>query len=649
MQKIIFILIVFSFAASIGAQTPADSTYEREALAQFMGVLNLQPGDIGFRSDYTEIDPFRLKTIGELMSAPYGMIEYGNNWITKCSSLDPGQILNFALEQSEVISAGNIIYFNRDMDEAEFYGINTFYSSLEMNRLLMQVRTLIDRIIPEMYDSTFSGITKSQKQFIVEQFKDVILEDTSMVTKPVELIDSISQLEEEYIEQFVDFADNIRKEFLIQGGIRATNSLYEEIERFISDTRDAGLTMRQIISDTTVIPGRVNLDHFLGKSKRWKIAGPGNDRHRGDYDFIFDLGGDDYYDLTYNPRKPHPVIIIDLSGNDTYRSDDDFAYGSGCLNVGLLFDMAGNDNYNAASFSLGSGYFGFGLLYDKSGSDIYNGDIHTEGAATFGVGLLLDASGHDTYNGRMFAQGVGLVEGVGLLVEGDGNDNFFAGGKYPEGLGLAGDDTHYLSLSQGFAYGLRPFMSGGIGAIIDLAGKDNYVTDIYGQGASYWWGLGMICDLSGYDQYVSHQYAQGTGVHMSLGMLFDQSGNDFYRGKGLMQGVGHDYACGIIVDRAGDDIYQAHDLSQAAGSANGIGILLDDRGNDTYYIIGKEKSHGYGNPRRDFGSLGLFLDLSGKDIYTGYGGNDQVWKTDSKWGGGFDFEFIIDDTTGVDQ
>jgi len=115
-----------------------------------------------------------------------------------------------------------------------------------------------------------------------------------------------------------------------------------------------------------------------------------------------------------------------------------------------------------------------------------------------------------------------------------------------------------------------------------------------------------------------------------------------------MQGVGHDYACGIILDREGDDIYQADDLSQAAGSANGIGLLIDDRGDDRYYVREKRNTHGYGNPRRDFGSIGLFIDMAGRDIYTGYGKDDSYWKSDSKWGGGMDIEFWKTDSTGTD-
>lgn len=127
---------------------------------------------------------------------------------------------------------------------------------------------------------------------------------------------------------------------------------------------------------------------------------------------------------------------------------------------------------------------------------------------------------------------------------------------------------------------------------------------------------------------------------MTLGFLRDDSGDDFYRGKGLMQGVGHDYSCGFIQDREGNDIYQADDLSQGAGSANGIGILMDDKGDDAYYVLKKINTQGYGNPRRDFGSIGLFLDLSGHDRYDGNGADSTIWKTDSKWGGGIDGDFF---------
>jgi hypothetical protein len=157
----------------------------------------------------------------------------------------------------------------------------------------------------------------------------------------------------------------------------------------------------------------------------------------------------------------------------------------------------------------------------------------------------------------------------------------------------------------------------------------------------------MIYDSTGNDNYQSFQYAQGAATHMTLGILIDEWGQDVYQGKGLMHGVGHDYSCAIILDRHGDDIYTAYDLSQGAGSANGAGILIDNEGDDRYFVKSVSNTQGYGNPRRDFGSIGLFLDLGGEDDYSGNGQDNHYWRSDSKWGGGMDVELFLPDTTEV--
>ncbi|MCK4386445.1 MAG: hypothetical protein KAW52_09295, partial [candidate division Zixibacteria bacterium] len=78
------------------------------------------------------------------------------------------------------------------------------------------------------------------------------------------------------------------------------------------------------------------------------------------------------------------------------------------------------------------------------------------------------------------------------------------------------------------------------------------------------------------------------------------------------------------------------DLSQGAGSANGIGMLIDEDGDDGYYVEKKHNTQGYGNPRRDYGSVGIFLDLSGNDHYDGNGKDSTWWTIPSKWGVGID-------------
>lgn len=643
------ILLAFCLAFSfVSAQETADSVYERQAVEQLTALLNLKMSDLHLRDDYSKKDSFRLETVADLMNQPYRMIEFTEKFRDKCRGSQPDPILRFAFDNlRKETQTGILRQYRFPEDENMYAGINLFYNSMELNRPLMKVQSFLYDRFPKALDSTLAGISADERKFILNEFKQTILEDTADVNKPVDVLDSIQKAEEEYTKRFVEMAGRIKKDFIVLAGIDAAGVFYGEAERMKEELDAGNLIPKQILADTAVLPARTGIAEYLGRHEKWAIGGTGDDVYRGEYHFILDFGGNDIYELSYDPASPHGTIIIDMAGNDLYNAKSDFVFGSGCLSAGLLFDLGGDDIYNGGHFSCGSGYFGLGLLYDGGGSDKYFGDIHTQGAATFGLGLLLDKSGSDLYSAALLSQGLGMIEGIGIIADYGGNDQYLAGGKYTETYGLAGTNVHYLSLSQGFGQGLRPYTGGGIGAIFDFEGNDNYISDIFGQGASYWWSLGLICDIDGNDQYVSYQYAQGTGVHMSLGILIDEKGDDFYRGKGLMQGVGHDYGCGIMLDRSGNDIYQADDLSQAAGSANGFGLLIDDRGDDTYYVRSGLNTHGYGNPRRDFGSIGLFIDLSGKDQYTGQGFEGGYWKTDSKWGGGMDIENRPTDSAGV--
>jgi HEAT repeat protein len=218
-----------------------------------------------------------------------------------------------------------------------------------------------------------------------------------------------------------------------------------------------------------------------------------------------------------------------------------------------------------------------------------------------------------------------------------------AGGRYTDEIRYF---DHYISLSQGFGFGWRPDASGGIGMLVDRSGNDVYVSDIFGQGSSYWFAVGGLVDYAGNDQYVSYQYAQGAGTHITVAALVDCEGDDNYVSKGVSQGCGHDLAIGLLHDLAGDDNYTCHDLSQAAGNANGIGVLMDDEGDDAYSVRDPNNTHGYGNLRRDYGSVGVFLDCGGSDYYAGRGA-DGSWWTGSVHGIGIDTEKEVDDEATV--
>lgn len=360
------------------------------------------------------------------------------------------------------------------------------------------------------------------------------------------------------------------------------------------------------------------------------VADTGKNVYKRDFAVIIDLGGDDIYRFGAQTDRVH--LIIDRAGNDKYEGDN-YAIACGHFGVSILIDEQGNDIYRAKSFSLGCGVFGVGLLIDKMGNDTYYGDTFTQGAGGFGIGVLRDEDGNDLYQGALYAQGFASTYGIGILGDQTGNDRYIVLEKYTDEIRYL---DHYLSLSQGFSIGFRPDLSAGIGMILEGRGNDYYIADIFAQGASYWYGIGAIVDDVGNDSYIAYQYAQGSGVHIALGALIDMSGDDNYVAKGVSQGCGHDLALGILYDIKGNDSYVAFDLSQGAGNANGAGLLIDESGDDAYAVKRAQNTQGYGNFRREYGSIGVLVDIKGKDAY--YSGKDaSLWKK-GEYGIGIDWE-----------
>ncbi|MBS1553024.1 MAG: HEAT repeat domain-containing protein [Bacteroidetes bacterium] len=365
---------------------------------------------------------------------------------------------------------------------------------------------------------------------------------------------------------------------------------------------------------------------------RIAIGGKGRNTYTGKFNFIIDTGGDDVYDIANNAEKElfknNFSCIIDLAGNDYYASYSNYSLAGSVFSSGFIFDKEGDDTYKGKNVSLGSAICGLGVLYDESGNDTYQANQFSIGAASFGIGLLLDKNGNDVYIANSYAQGFGMTEGVGAIADNKGNDNYLIDAR---SLDIGRYEDHYVSMSQGYGLGLRPYYAGGIGLIIEGEGNDFYSTDIFGQGGAYWYGLGCIADRSGNDKYNSYQYAQGAGIHLAVGLLKDYEGWDFYTSDGVSQGCGHDFGFGLLYDVKGNDNYSAYSLSQGAGNANGIGILFDESGRDGYLNKEPGNTRGYGNSRREYGSLGIFLDASGDDFYSA-GGMDSVISNSSMWG-----------------
>jgi HEAT repeat protein len=361
------------------------------------------------------------------------------------------------------------------------------------------------------------------------------------------------------------------------------------------------------------------------------IGGHGDNTYSGCFALIADPGGNDTYALLDHPDVNFR-LIIDYAGDDMYASPDQAGVAGVVFGTSVLIDFGGDDTYRGGNLSLGSAIYGGAVLYDAGGDDIYEAGTFSQGAGFLGVGALVDAGGNDNYVAAMQSQGFGYVMGSGLILDRDGNDTYYTRMSQKDILRY---EDHYLTLSQGCAFGSRPDYSGGIGLLIDQRGNDLYYSDIFGQGVGYWFCVGGLIDRHGHDYYCSYQYAQGSGVHLAFGLLLDEQGNDFYQSKGVSQGCGHDLSLGLLADFSGNDCYTVTDLSQGAGNANGTGIIFDADGADSYSSKSMVNVNGYGNYRREFGSIGLQMDMAGGDFYSARGRNDALWES-GRYGLGID-------------
>jgi hypothetical protein len=364
------------------------------------------------------------------------------------------------------------------------------------------------------------------------------------------------------------------------------------------------------------------------------VGGSGPNTYELDSRFglVIDLGGDDLYRgmIAASTDADHGnAVVIDLSGNDTYNGAT-FGLATGRLGVGLLIDQSGNDVYQLDMGSGGAGFGGMGILFDGHGNDTYMGSRMTQGAAIGGLGLLFDAAGNDRYTSHAFSLGFGGPQGVGAVIDYQGDDSYQCGNKYPSAYnaedapnGKPGDPLfQYDCFGLGVGSGKRILskrpewqaynLAGGWGLLLDVQGNDHYQSANFAQGHGYFFGVGVFLDLDGNDEYVAARYGLGSSAHYGVGLFNDRQGEDHYSSTGPFYnaGVAWDHGVSMMLDTGHHNDRYAFAASTGLGGADhsGWGLFVDEGGNDQYEVKG-----GLGHASEQ--SIGGFFDLKGKDNY----------------------------------
>lgn len=361
-----------------------------------------------------------------------------------------------------------------------------------------------------------------------------------------------------------------------------------------------------------------------------------------DYLLICDFGGNDKYESGGGSRPGLPFsTIIDLGGDDIYGDSlGKRDFGSGLCGTGIVIDTRGDDHYNSNRLSQGIGIFGTGLVADFEGNDDYKLKVSGQGCGYFGVGMLIDRAGDDIYYLAGDGQGAGGVGGgIGVLADYRGNDHYtaepfaekFNRGDYHSQMKINANNA------QGWGGGRRGDGSdghswaGGLGALIDCYGNDDYYSGNWSVGTGYWFGMGILYDVEGDDSYRSCYFTQASGAHYCIGAIFDENGNDrheLFETAGAGISFGWDFAVTLLADWRGNDTYVGKIISIANAQIRSNSFLFELGGDDLYQLSAGTDGMGEASFREDYRtprpaapflsyaqSFGILIDAGGLDQY----------------------------------
>ena len=659
--KLLLILAVVSFS---GCAVRAQSG---DALDETLALVGMRRADLGWTPKAWwprfPVAPYKLRAFDALFAEPLDTITYTRSLAqTAWEGLDPEQ-LDAATQRGSRSLYRVVQRLGIDPKFGGFRGYTANVLAPEMP---------LDQAVVELY--RVAGRTSRPNTFGMELPYPKIAEQLAEQVKvlPAGVSPILGQLVLNIIDAHYWAELAFRK---VDGNDRITVATRYNVGEEMIDAYDycpaiddvartwdeasmwyAGQKCVQALDDARVALQALELQDLSAFAFDWKtpwgwirIRGGGDDTIDG-YDtlLVVDLAGDDQYrGAVAASDAVHSVsLLLDLAGNDSYKAEQP-AQGAGLCGVGVLFDTAGNDAYTAHHYAQGVGQFGFGLCVDFAGDDEYFDQYSGQGCGYFGIGLLFDIAGADQYKLYADGQGLGGVGGVGVLADRTGNDRYTAVREHS----ITGRPSYHspnldvcVSNAQGCGMGRRGdgadghSWAGGLGALLDGEGDDYYTSGNWCMGTGYWFGMGVLHDRAGNDEYHGVTYSQGTGAHFCIGVCIDEAGDDQHLAEENSNSAlawAHDFTIGILLDGAGNDLYSV-DTSGLAYSINrSIGMVFDLGGDDVYksdlaqriekkqgvspgYALnsaGFRARGGVGTYFADTTSIGLFLDIGGKDTY----------------------------------
>ena len=180
-----------------------------------------------------------------------------------------------------------------------------------------------------------------------------------------------------------------------------------------------------------------------------------------------------------------------------------------------------------------------------------------------------------------------MTAGCGMILDRAGDDVYTCTGKDASPYEDVGE---YAGWCQGCGFGFRSAGSGGVGALMDLAGRDFYRAGQFGLGCGYFFGIGIVHDLAGDDVYECSRYGLASAAHYAVGIVLDDAGRDSYLALRSVSvaslGSTWDLCLGLLIDGAGDDVYQGEVYTMGGAAQTSYGFFWDKQGRDLYRSSG---------------------------------------------------------------
>ena len=156
---------------------------------------------------------------------------------------------------------------------------------------------------------------------------------------------------------------------------------------------------------------------------------------------------------------------------------------------------------------------GIGVLYDLAGDDVYEaGNFSQGGGYSYAWGILRDDAGNDRYIGSRYAQGFAAHQAVGTFLEGGGDDLYQSHSSVA--CGLSWDETSVL--------------------FHDYGGDDVYEQGGFSLASAAHNGMVLFLDDAGNDRYAALPAHAGSNEYhggKSFALFVDGAGDDVYGGE----------------------------------------------------------------------------------------------------------------------